>query len=91
LDKKYANSFIILGISEFKKIFFSMNTLAPSPPGTYNPKWYDCKIRDVDWKLIGFIVQTKSLDISSASYHLGLPVSSLQNSLEYLKSLGVLP
>lgn len=67
------------------------NTLTPSHPGTYNPKWYDCKIRDVDWKLIGFIVRFKSLNLAIASYHLGLPVSSLQNSLDYLKGLGVLP
>jgi hypothetical protein len=67
-----------------------MNTLAPVPPGTYNPQWYECKIRDIDWKLIGFIVRFKSLNLSNASYHLGLPISTLKSSYDYLKDLGVL-
>lgn len=67
-----------------------MTTLAPVPPGTY-PNNYEFKIRPIDWELIKFVLKFKSLDLSSASYHLGLPVSSLQNSLDYLKELGVLP
>jgi len=64
-------------------------TLAPVPPGTY-PNAYEFKIRPIDWELIKFVIKFKSLDLSSASYHLGVPVSSLQNSLEYLKSIGIL-
>ncbi|WP_148292343.1 hypothetical protein [Planktothrix agardhii] len=67
------------------------NILAPVPPGTYTPAKYQCKIRPNDWKLLSFIVRTKSLNLAIASYHLGLPVSTLRNSREYLKGLGVLP
>lgn len=67
-----------------------MTTLSPVPPGTYNPRWYDCKIRDVDWKLIGFIVKSKSLNLTNASYSLGVPMSTLKDSVNHLKDLGVL-
>lgn len=67
-----------------------MTTLSPVPPGTY-PNDYEFKIRPNDWELIKFVIKFKSLNLSYASYHLGLPISTLQNSLEYLKSIGVLP
>lgn len=67
-----------------------MTTLSPVPPGTYTPKSYDCKIRPNDWKLLGFIVRKKSLNLTDASYHLGLPESTLKSSVDYLKGLGVL-
>lgn len=68
-----------------------MTTLSPVPPGTYTPKSYDCKIRPNDWKLLSFVVQTKSLNLTDASYRLGVPMSSLKDSVDYLKGLGVLP
>jgi len=66
------------------------NILTPLPPGTYS-KQYDCKIRDVDWKLLSFIIRAKSQNLTSASYSLGLPESTLKSSQDYLKGLGVLP
>lgn len=67
-----------------------MTTLSPVPPGTYTPKSYDCKIRPNDWKLLGFIVRTKSLNLTDASYCLGVPISTLKSSVNHLKNLGVL-
>ena len=67
-----------------------MTTLSPVPPGTYTPKSYDCKIRPNDWKLLGFIMRTKSLNLTDASYRLGVPMSTLKDSVNHLKNLGVL-
>ena len=67
-----------------------MNILAPVPPGTYTPAKYQCKIRSNDWKLLSFIVKTKSLNLTDASYRLGVPMSTLKDSVNYLKDLGVL-
>lgn len=67
-----------------------MTTLSPVPPGTYTPIKYQCKIRPNDWKLLSFVVQTKSLNLSIASYRLGVPMSTLKDSVNHLKDLGVL-